>query len=168
MWAREVYFKYFPLQRMAHTKATVTQSAMVGNKTIPQPPQLPPGWKTVKIIPQPPQPQSQPKTTWVGKPIKRRYHPGTKALCETHKFQKSMELLIPKMAFLRIIREMLQCESMGYRIQADAVLVFHEATKAYLIWLMEDTNLCAIHAKCVTILPKDMQLARRIWGETLG
>ena len=112
---------------------TVKQKAMVGIKTTPQPPQLPPGQRMGKIIPQPPHPQSQPKTTRVGKPIKRRYCPGTKALCEIHKFQKSTELLVPKMAFLRIIRELLQHESMGYRIKVGAVLVLLKAAEAYLI-----------------------------------
>ena len=52
MQAIEVYFKYFPLQRMAHMKTTVKQRAAIGIKTIPQPPQLPLGQKTVNIIPQ--------------------------------------------------------------------------------------------------------------------
>ena len=163
MGAREVYFKYFPSQRMAHTKATVKQREVVGIKTIPQPPQLPQGWKTVKIIPQP-----WPKTKWVGKPSKRRYCPGMKALCKIKKIQKSTELLIPKMVFLHIVTEMLQSESREYRIEAGAILALHEAAEAYLIQLMKDTNLFAIHAKHVMILPKDMQLARRIQGETLG
>ena len=102
---------------MAHTKATVKQRVAIGIKTIPQPPQLPPGWKTVKNIPKP-----QSKTKWVEKPSRRRYHPGTKALCKIQKFQKSMELLILKMAFLWIVREMLQCKSTEYRIQAGAIL----------------------------------------------
>ena len=163
MWAREVYFKYFPSQRMAHTKPTVKQRAVVGIKAIPWPPQLPPGQKMVMNIPKP-----QPKTKQVEKPSRRRYCPGKKALCKIQKFQKSTELVIPKMAFPWIVREMLQCKSMEYRIQVGAILAIHEATEAYIIQLMEDTNLCAIHAKHVTILPKDMQLARRMWGETLG
>ena len=79
-----------------------------------------------------------------------------------------MELLIPKMAFLWIVQEVLQHKSVGYRIQAGTVLALHESTETYLIHSMEDTNLCAIHTKHVTILPKDMQLARRIQGEMLG
>ena len=53
------------------------------------------------------------------------------------------------------------------RFQASAVLAMQEAAEAYLIGLFEDTNLCAIHAKRVTILAKDMQLARRIRGERM-
>ena len=148
---------------MAHTKATVKPRAVIGIKTLPQSPQLPPGWKMVKNISKP-----WPKRKQVEKPSRRRYHPGMKAICEIQKFQKSTEPLIPKMAFLWIVREMLQCKSTEYRIQVGAILALHEAAEAYIIWLMEDTNLCAIHAKCVTILPKDMQLVRRIQGETLG
>ena len=77
-----------------------------------------------------------------------------------------MELLIPKMAFLQLMGELLQKESILYRIQAGTVLALHEAAEAYLIRLFEDTNFCAIHARWVTIMPKDMKLARRIRGET--
>ena len=51
------------------------------------------------------------------------------------------------------------------RFQGSAVLALQEAAEAYLVGLFEDTNLCAIHAKRVTIMPKDIQLARRIRGE---
>ena len=51
------------------------------------------------------------------------------------------------------------------RFQSSAVLALQEASEAYLVGLFEDTNLCAIHAKRVTIMPKDIQLARRIRGE---
>ena len=84
------------------------------------------------------------------------------------KFQKSTELLIPKMAFLQIVREMLQCESMEYRIQVGAILALHEATEAYLIQLMEDTNLCTIHAKHVTDTSKRHAIGKKNLGETLG
>ena len=90
------------------------------------------------------------------------YRPGTKALQEIRQFQKSTELLMPKMASLQVAHEMLQRESLTSQIQASAVLGLHEAAKGYLICLMEDTSLCMIHSKCVTILPKDMQLAGRI------
>ena len=107
---------------------------MVGITTIPQPPQPQPGRKTgIKTIHQPPQPQPGRKTTWVGKSIKRRYQPGMNTLQEIQKFQRSMELLIPKMAFLRVVRELLQQESTWYRIQVGTVLALHEAAKAYLI-----------------------------------
>ena len=65
------------------------------------------------------------------------------------------ELLIPKMSFLRVVREILQREHTSHLIQASTVLALHEAVKAYVINLMEDTNPCTIHAKHMTILPKD-------------
>ena len=51
-------------------------------------------------------------------------------------------------------------------MQVGAVLALHEAVEAYLVHLFKDTNLCAIHTKCVTIMPKDMQVAQQIWGES--
>ncbi|CAL8287496.1 hypothetical protein WMY93_007340 [Mugilogobius chulae] len=84
--------------------------------------------------------KSAPATGGVKKP--HRYRPGTVALREIRRYQKSTELLIRKLPFQRL-----------------------EASEAYLVGLFEDTNLCAIHAKRVTIMPKDIQLARRIRGE---
>ena len=78
-----------------------------------------------------------------------------------------MELLILKMPFLRLVKEILQKEHMFHLIQVGAVLALHEAAEVYLIIILEDTNLCAINAKRMTILPKDMQLMCRIRGETL-
>ena len=71
-----------------------------------------------------------------------------------------MDLLIPKAPFLQLVREIQQREHEDHHIQAGAVLALHEATKAYLIHLLEDMNLCTIHAKHITILPHDMRLAR--------
>jgi len=97
-----------------------------------------------------------------------RWRPGTVALREIRKFQKSSDLLIRKLPFSRLVREIAQeCAREGLRFQASAVLALQEASETYLTNLFEDTNLCAIHCKRVTILPKDMQLARRIRGETL-
>lgn len=94
----------------------------------------------------------------------RRYRPGTVALREIRKFQKSTELLIRKLPFQRLVREISQDFKEGLRFQSLAILALQEAAEAYLVGLFEDTNLCAIHAKRVTIMPKDMQLARRIRG----
>ncbi len=94
-----------------------------------------------------------------------RYRPGTVALREIRKFQKSTDLLIRKLPFQRVVREIAQQFKSDLRFQSQAVLALQEATEAYLVGLFEDTNLCAIHAKRVTIMPKDMQLARRIRGE---
>ena len=94
-----------------------------------------------------------------------RYRPGTVALREIRKYQKSTELLIRKLPFQRVVREIAQQFKSDLRFQSQAVLALQEASEAYLVGLFEDTNLCAIHAKRVTIMPKDMQLARRIRGE---
>jgi len=108
----------------------------------------------------------------VGGGIKRahRYRPGTVALREIRRYQKSTELLIRKLPFQRLVREIagdfhVPGAPDGVRFQASALGALQEAAEAYLVGLFEDTNLCAIHAKRVTIMAKDMQLARRIRGE---
>ena len=93
-----------------------------------------------------------------------RYRPGTVALREIRKYQKSTDLLIRKLPFQRLVREVAQDYKCDLRFQTTALLALQEAAEAYMVGLMEDTNLCAIHAKRVTIMPKDMQLARRIRG----
>ncbi|KAJ0169910.1 PREDICTED: histone H3.1-like [Elephantulus edwardii] len=90
--------------------------------------------------------KSAPATGGVKKP--HRYRPGTVALREIRRYQKSTELLIRKLPFQRLVREIAQDFKTDLRFQSSA-----------------DTNLCAIHAKRVTIMPKDIQLARRIRGE---
>ena len=90
---------------------------------------------------------------------------GTVALQEIRKYQKSTELLIRKLPFQRLVREVVQDMDKDLRFQSHAIMALQEASEAYLISLFEDTNLCTIHAKRVTILPKDLQLARRIRGE---
>ena len=95
----------------------------------------------------------------------RRYRPGTIALREIRRFQKSTELLIRRMPFQRLVREIAQTYSPYLRFQSGAVIALQEAAEAYLVGLLEDSNLCAIHAKRVTIMPRDIQLARRIRGE---
>ena len=94
-----------------------------------------------------------------------RYRPGTVALREIRRYQKSTDLLIRKLPFQRLVREIAQDFKTDLRFQGSAVLALQEAAEAYLVGLFEDTNLCAIHAKRVTIMPKDIQLARRIRGE---
>ena len=87
------------------------------------------------------------------------------ALREIRRYQKSTELLIRKLPFQRLVREIAQDFKTDLRFQSSAVMALQEASEAYLVGLFEDTNLCAIHAKRVTIMPKDIQLARRIRGE---
>ena len=94
-----------------------------------------------------------------------RWRPGTVALREIRRYQKSTELLIRKLPFQRLVREIAEGFKPDLRFQSSAVVALQEASEAYLVGLFEDTNLCAIHAKRVTIMPKDIQLARRIRGE---
>ena len=89
-----------------------------------------------------------------------RYQPGTVTLREIWKYQKSTELLIRKLAFQHLVRKILQGYGVGYRVTPAMMMALQEAAEAYLVQLLEDSNLCAIHAKCITIQPKDMQLAR--------
>jgi histone H3 len=91
------------------------------------------------------------------------------ALREIRKYQKSTDLLLRKLPFQRLVREVAQELHQNnidtLRFQGAAILALQEAAESYLVGLFEDTNLCAIHAKRVTIFPKDIQLARRIRGE---
>ena len=107
--------------------------------------------------------KSAPATGGVKKP--HRYRPGTVALQEIRKYQKSAKLLIRKMPFQRLVREIVQDFKTDLQFQSIMVLTLQEASEAYLVRLFESTNLCAIHAKRVTIMPEDMELARRIRGE---
>jgi histone H3/H4 len=99
---------------------------------------------------------------------KRRYRPGTKALMEIRRYQKSSDLLIRKLPFSRLVRQITKDNfskpGEDFRWQSTAVLALQEAAEAYLVGTLEDANLCAIHAKRVTIYPKDMHLAKRIRG----
>ena len=103
---------------------------------------------------------------------KRRFRPGMVALKEIRRYQKSTELLIRKLPFQRVVREIANDVEVvpGHmigkiRFQSDAIKALQEASEAYLVGLFEDSNLCAIHAKRITIMPKDIHLARRIRGE---
>ena len=107
--------------------------------------------------------KSAPATGGVKKP--HRYRPGTVALRDIRRYQKSTELLIRKLPFQRLVREIAQDFKTDLRFQSSAVMALQEASEAYLVGLFEDTNLCTIHAKRVTIMPRDIQLARRIRGE---
>ncbi|XP_045862070.1 uncharacterized protein LOC123942257 [Meles meles] len=89
--------------------------------------------------------KSAPATGGVKKP--HRYRPGTVALREIRRYQKSTELLIRKLPFQRLVREIAQDFKTDLRFQSSAVMALQEACEAYLVGLFEDTNLCAIHAK---------------------
>lgn len=97
----------------------------------------------------------------------RRYKPGTVALRDIRKYQKSTECLIRKLPFQRLVREILQDQTSisVKRITSYALMALQEAAEAYIVGIFEDANWCAIHAKRVTVMPKDIQLSRRIRGE---
>merc|ERR1712226_1627871 len=107
--------------------------------------------------------KSAPATSGIKKP--HRYRPGTVALREIRKYQKSTDLLIRKLPFQRIVKDIAHEQKPEVRFQSSALMALQEASEAYLVGLFEDTNLCAIHARRVTIMVRDMQLARRIRGE---
>mmetsp|Transcript_3901 Transcript_3901/g.5064 ORF Transcript_3901/g.5064 Transcript_3901/m.5064 type:complete len:143 (+) Transcript_3901:59-487(+) len=94
-----------------------------------------------------------------------RFRPGTVALRDIKKYQKGTELLLRKLPFQRLVREIALSGKDGLRFQASAVLAMQEATEAHMVNLFADTCLCAIHGRRVTIMPKDVQLARRLRGE---
>ena len=96
---------------------------------------------------------------------RHRYRPGTIALREIRKYQKSTELFIRKLPFQRLVRQISHDMNKFHSWQSTAMLALQEATEAYLVTLLKESNLCAEHAKRVTIMPKDVQLALRIRGE---
>ena len=103
----------------------------------------------------------------VGVKKTHRFRPGTVALREIRKYQKGTNLLIKKAPFQRLVKEVMQEQKSEKRFRATAVLALQEAAEAYLVRLFEDTNLACIHARRVTIMPKDIQLARRLRGERM-
>jgi histone H3 len=107
--------------------------------------------------------KSAPATGGVKKP--HRFRPGTVALREIRRYQKSTELLLRKLPFQRLVREVATEFKSELRFQGSAIMALQEACEAYMVSLFEDSNLCAIHARRVTIMPRDMTLARRIRGE---
>jgi len=94
-----------------------------------------------------------------------RFRPGTVALREIRKYQKNTCTLMRKLPFQRLVREIAQDFKAELRFQSHALAALQEASEAYMVGLFEDANLCCVHAKRVTIFPKDIQLARRIRGE---
>jgi histone H3 len=94
--------------------------------------------------------KSKPATGGIKKP--HRFRPGTVALREIRRYQKSTELLIRKLPFQRIVREIASDYKSDLRFQSAAIAALQEATESYLVGLFEDTNLCSIHAKRVTIM----------------
>ncbi|XP_018496835.1 histone H3.3-like [Galendromus occidentalis] len=110
--------------------------------------------------------KAPPKVRDPGEPKKpaTRFRPGIIALHEIRRYQKSTELLIKKLPFERLVRSIGKNIKGDIRYQVAAISALQEAAEAYLVALFEDTNLCAIHARRVTIMPKDIHIARRIRG----
>jgi histone H3 len=113
-----------------------------------------------------------PRTGGIKKP--HRYHPGTVVLREIRRYQKNTDLLNRKMSFQRLAREVLQdlnqagsfpCHEVE-RFKSTSLLAMQESVEAFSVGLFDDANLCAIHARRVTIMPEDMQLSLRIRGES--
>ncbi|EJW88184.1 histone H3 [Wuchereria bancrofti] len=99
---------------------------------------------------------------------KRRYKPGMRALQEIRRLQRTVNLLMPRAPFQRLVREIamnVSEKNVDLRFQSLAISALQEAAEVYLTCLFEDTNLAAIHAKRVTIFPKDIQFVRRLRGE---
>jgi len=92
----------------------------------------------------------------------KRFRPGSAALRDIRKYQKGTELLIRRRPFHRLVREVGQDITCDLRWQASALEALQQAAEAYLVSFFEDANLCALHAKRVTILPADMRLAKRL------
>ena len=156
--AKEAYFNYIQSQKMARMKWT-TKKSMVRDGKGPPPDESGSG----KL------PRKKPRVSSAGNRTARcRFWLGTKALKEIWWFQKSTELLMPKVSFYCTVCEILQKEIPWYKIEASTILALHEAAKAYLVWLFEDSNPCIIHTKCITIMPKDVQLTQKIRGQILG
>ncbi|OQR97715.1 histone H3.1-like [Achlya hypogyna] len=99
------------------------------------------------------------------KKTKMRYRPGTVVLRDIRRYQKSTELLIRKVPFQRLVREIAQTVRIDLRFQASALVALQETAEAYLVGLFQDANLCAAHAKRVTLMPSDLYLARRLRHE---
>jgi len=99
---------------------------------------------------------------------RKRYRPGTRALMEIRKYQKKTDLLIRRLPFQRVVREISDSMSIieGCRWQSNAMSALQEAAEAYLVTIFEHANICAIHAKRVTIMTQDLGLALRIRGES--
>jgi histone H3 len=133
---------------MARTKQTARKSC--GGKTPRKSLGLKVGRKQIAVV------DSQ-----GGKKL-HRFRPGTVALREIRKYQKSTDLLIRKLPFQRLVREVASALRGDLRFQSSAISALQEASEAYLVSLFEDTNLCAIHGNRVTIMERDIQLAQKI------
>ncbi|CAJ0568247.1 unnamed protein product, partial [Mesorhabditis spiculigera] len=99
------------------------------------------------------------------KPATKPVGRGVRVLQDIRKLQKTTDYLIPKVAMFRLVKYLMQRISTSFRLQSAALDVLRTAAEAYLTGLFEDGNLLAIHAKRVTLFPKDLQLVRRLRKE---
>ncbi|KAM3404860.1 hypothetical protein ACQJBY_007762 [Aegilops geniculata] len=124
--------------------------------------ELSPRWRPpppMRQVPPEPQPEKKKKRAY-------RFRPGTVALREIRKYQKSTEPLIPFAPFVRLVKEITDDLTKGElnHWTPQALFSLQEAAEYHIVDVFEKANLCAIHAKRVTIMQKDIQLARRIGG----
>ena len=153
MWIQVIRKTDKTMPRTKNWKMSQARRQVVAKKTVAR--------KTGSHFPPP-----KAKTKEKGYAIQRvqRFRPGTVALREIRRYQKSADLLIRKAPFQRVVRNIALNVGPSLRFQSSAILALQEATEQYLTHLFEEANLCALHAKRVTILPKDLFLARKIRG----
>ena len=105
------------------------------------------------------------KSSSAGAARKRRFRPGTVALRAIHRYQRGTQFLMRKAPFQRLVRGVATNHKEGLRWQASALAALQEATEAFVVSLLSDGNLCALHAHRVTLMAKDVHLAQRLRGE---
>ncbi|KAJ1525140.1 hypothetical protein ONE63_009976 [Megalurothrips usitatus] len=95
----------------------------------------------------------------------RRFKNGAKALKEIRSLQRTTDHLIPKASFCRVVREILiNFSHVQQQIQSSALEALQEAAEMYLVQFFEDSMLCCLHSKRVTLMPQDCHLVRRLRG----
>ena len=123
--------------------------------------------KNMKGVQKPGKSSQGPKKTTqdTGDKVKRRTRPGKKALREIKAYQRSVDTLLPRAALQRVVKEITGKYYPDARYSYGAIDAIQQCVESYMIGLFEDTTLCAVHAKRMTVMTKDMRLARRIRGE---
>ncbi|KAM7071542.1 histone H3-like centromeric protein A [Acridotheres tristis] len=113
-----------------------------------------------------PRRRGRPPTPPSFRPRARRRRPGQRVLQEIRRYQSTTRLLLRPGPFARLVRELclLFTRGVDYRWQRMALLALQEAAEAFVVRLLEDAYLCSLHARRVTLFPKDLQLARRLRG----
>ncbi|XP_059471299.1 histone H3-like [Neocloeon triangulifer] len=148
--------------QVRNSKASPKKSLLAAKQQRHQHPALALAQKSPKKREKPP--TSKGKTT-AQKKAKERPRPGAKALMEIRKYQKSHELLIPKLSFGRCVREAMNCFSgRDLRITAEALMALQESAEAYMVQFLEDSFLLTLHAKRRTLFAQDIVLLKRLRG----